>query len=43
MAKIYRIYKCTNMNNGKTYIGFTHKVLEKRIKDWWDSRKAIGK
>ena len=31
MAKIYRIYKCTNMNNGKTYIGFTHKVLEKRI------------
>lgn len=31
MAKIYKIYKCTNINNGKTYIGFTHKSLEKRI------------
>jgi len=31
MAKIYRIYKCTNVNNGKTYIGFTIKQLEKRI------------
>lgn len=31
MNKIYRIYKCTNKINGKTYIGFTNKKLEKRI------------
>lgn len=31
MAKIYRIYKCTNILNGKTYVGFTNKLLEKRI------------
>jgi group I intron endonuclease len=31
MLKIYRIYKCTNKINGKTYIGFTNKKLEKRI------------
>lgn len=31
MPKIYKIYKCTNVNNGKTYIGFTNKQLEKRI------------
>jgi group I intron endonuclease len=29
--KLYRIYKCTNSINGKTYIGFTNKELNKRI------------
>lgn len=31
MPKIYRIYRCTNIISGKTYIGFTNKKLEKRI------------
>lgn len=31
MSKIYRIYKCVNTINGKTYVGFTNKLLEKRI------------
>jgi group I intron endonuclease len=31
MAKIYRIYKCVNLTNGKVYIGYTNKPLEKRI------------
>ena len=30
-TKIYKIYKCTNNVNGKVYIGYTHKSLEKRI------------
>ena len=25
--KVYRIYKCTNQINGKTYIGFTYKSI----------------
>lgn len=29
--KIFRIYKCTNIVNGKKYIGFTNKELKKRI------------
>ena len=29
--KTYKIYKCTNNVNGKIYIGYTHKTLEKRI------------
>ena len=31
MVKIYRIYKCVNLINGKVYIGYTNKPLEKRI------------
>ena len=30
-TKIYKIYKCTNNVNGKVYIGYTHKSLDKRI------------
>lgn len=30
-TKTYKIYKCTNNVNGKVYIGYTHKSLEKRI------------
>jgi group I intron endonuclease len=29
--KTYKIYKCTNSINDKTYIGFTNKPLKKRI------------
>ena len=39
MIKIYRIYKCTNEINGKTYIGFTHKSLAKRIIEHKSSAK----
>lgn len=39
MPKIYKIYKCTNLVNGKTYIGFTHKTLEKRIIEHKSSSK----
>lgn len=37
--KVYRIYKCTNQINGKTYIGFTHKPLTKRIIEHKSSAK----
>lgn len=43
--KIFRIYKCTNIVNGKKYIGFTNKELKKRkilsdaIKLMWQKRK----
>ena len=30
-TKIYKIYRCINNVNGKVYIGYTHKSLEKRI------------
>lgn len=39
MIKIYKIYKCTNEINGKTYIGFTHKTLTKRIIEHKSSAK----
>ena len=39
MAKIYRIYKCVNTINGKVYIGYTNKLLEKRIAE----HKAFAK
>lgn len=39
MSTIYKIYKCTNNINGKTYIGFTNKVLEKRIIEHKSSAK----
>ena len=39
MIKIYKIYKCTNEINGKTYIGFTHKSLTKRIIEHKSSAK----
>lgn len=31
MCKTYKIYKCVNNINGKIYIGYTHKSIEKRI------------
>jgi len=40
VIKIYRIYKCTNEINGKTYIGFTHKTLAKRIIEHKSSAKS---
>ena len=40
MQKIYKIYKCTNLVNEKTYIGFTHKTLEKRIIEHKSSAKS---
>ena len=33
MQKVYRIYKVTNLVNGKIYIGYTHKLLTTRIKE----------
>jgi group I intron endonuclease len=39
VIKIYKIYKCTNEINGKTYIGFTHKTLTKRIIEHKSSAK----
>jgi len=39
VIKIYKIYKCTNEINGKTYIGFTHKSLTKRIIEHKSSAK----
>ena len=39
MAKVYRIYKCINTSNGKVYIGFTNKTLEKRITEHKNSAK----
>ena len=30
-TKTYKIYKCSNNINGKVYIGYTHKSLEKRM------------
>lgn len=38
--KVYRIYKCTNQINGKTYIGFTNKPLIKRIIEHKSSAKS---
>ena len=31
MKKTYKIYKCTNTINNKVYIGYTNKILKKRI------------
>jgi group I intron endonuclease len=38
-TKTYKIYKCTNNINGKVYIGYTHKSLEKRIIEHKSSSK----
>ena len=37
--KTYKIYKCVNNVNGKIYIGYTHKSLEKRIIEHKSSSK----
>ena len=39
MQQIYRIYKCTNISNGKVYIGYTHKDLSVRITEHKSSAK----
>ena len=39
LTKTYKIYKCTNNINGKVYIGYTHKSLEKRIIEHKSSSK----
>ncbi len=38
-TKTYKIYKCVNNINGKVYIGYTHKSLEKRIIEHKSSSK----
>ena len=43
MRKIYKIYKCTNLLNGKTYIGYTHKLLSTRIKEHKSAAKNGSK
>jgi group I intron endonuclease len=37
--QVFRIYKCTNLVNGKTYIGFTQKPLSVRIREHISSSK----